>query len=92
MGRLTYFMTQWRAYLRYMGLLVWPWNFNADNLSFGFSSSILETPVLAALFANLALAVGRMVITQALSSRTLRVSVVLYRRFPGSSVVPSPSR
>ena len=52
-----YFVTQWRAYLRYMRLPFAPWGLNADNLAFGFSTSALEPRALAALFGNLAILV-----------------------------------
>lgn len=51
--RWDYFMTQWRAYLHYFRLLLWPSGLNADNLEFGFSSSFLDIRVIAALLGNL---------------------------------------
>lgn len=51
--RWDYFMTQWRAYLHYFKLLIWPSGLNADNLEFGFSSSFWNIQVIAALFGNL---------------------------------------
>ncbi|HUP58424.1 MAG TPA: tetratricopeptide repeat protein, partial [Bdellovibrionota bacterium] len=52
LSRWSYFMTQWRAWIHYLTLLVWPWDLNADNLEFGFSHSIWDTKVISALFAN----------------------------------------
>jgi tetratricopeptide (TPR) repeat protein len=52
LSRWEYFITQWRAYLRYFRLLIWPTGMNADNLEFGFSHSFFEPEVLAALFGN----------------------------------------
>lgn len=50
-----YFMTQWRAYLRYMAMFLWSYDLNADNLSFGFSKSFLSWKVISALAVNLLL-------------------------------------
>lgn len=51
-----YFMTQWRAYLWYMRIWFWPWDLNADNLVFGFSTSFWDDArVIQALIGNLAL-------------------------------------
>ncbi|MBY0383701.1 hypothetical protein K2X05_00965, partial [bacterium] len=49
----SYFMTQWRAYLRYFVMYFYAYDLNADNLEFGFSTQFLSAPVLFALFANL---------------------------------------
>jgi tetratricopeptide (TPR) repeat protein len=50
-----YFMTQWRAWLWYMRLWFWPWDLNADNVEFGFSSSITDPRVIQALIGNVIL-------------------------------------
>lgn len=49
----SYFMTQWRAYLRYFVMYFYAYDLNADNLEFGFSTHFLSAPVLFALIANL---------------------------------------
>jgi tetratricopeptide (TPR) repeat protein len=49
-----YFMTQWRAYLRYMAMYFFSYDLNADNLQFGFSTSLRDKGVLLALIFNLA--------------------------------------
>jgi tetratricopeptide (TPR) repeat protein len=48
-----YFMTQWRAYLYYMRIWFWPWDFNADNASMEFTRSIKEPLAIQALIGNL---------------------------------------
>ncbi len=50
-----YFMTQWRAYLRYMAMFLWSFDLNADNLNFGFSKALTDWKVLSALAGNLVL-------------------------------------
>lgn len=50
--RMIYFMTQWRAYLWYMRLWIWPWDLNADNMAFGFSFSIFDSKVIQAILGN----------------------------------------
>lgn len=62
-----YFMTQWRAYLWYMRTWFWPFDLNADNVTFGFSSSIREGAVIQAAIGNLLL---------------LSVAWLLRQRFP----------
>jgi tetratricopeptide (TPR) repeat protein len=52
---LEYFMTQWRAWLWYIRLWFWPWDLNADNVEFGFSSSIADPRVIQALIGNVLL-------------------------------------
>ncbi len=47
-----YFMTQWRAYLWYMKLWFWPFDLNADNVSFGFSSELTDIRVIQAVIGN----------------------------------------
>jgi tetratricopeptide (TPR) repeat protein len=47
-----YFMTQWRAYLWYMRLWVWPWDLNADNASLTFSKALSEPLVIQSLIGN----------------------------------------
>ncbi len=57
----SYFMTQWRAYLRYFAMYFYSYDLNADNIAFGFSRSFLERSVLLALALNvlfLVVAVG----------------------------------
>lgn len=54
-SRMDYFMTQWRAYLRYLYMFWLPTSLNADNLEFGFSQSLKEWPVRLALAVNLML-------------------------------------
>ncbi len=50
-----YFLTQCRAYFRYL-LMFWvPVDLNADNLEFGFSTTIKDPMVIAALIGNLVL-------------------------------------
>jgi protein O-mannosyl-transferase len=49
----SYFMTQWRAYLRYFAMYFYAYDLNADNLEFGFSSHFFSLQVLVALFTNL---------------------------------------
>jgi protein O-mannosyl-transferase len=48
----SYFITQWRAYLRYFAMYFYSYDLNADNLEFGFSTKLLNSKVLFALFAN----------------------------------------
>lgn len=48
-----YFMTQWRAYMYYMRIWFWPWDFNADNASMEFSRSIKDPLAIQALIGNL---------------------------------------
>ncbi len=47
-----YFITQWRAYLHYFGLSIAPFSLTVDHMSFGFSRSVLELPVVLAAFGN----------------------------------------
>lgn len=49
---MNYFMTQWRAYLWYMKLWFWPFDLNADNVSFGFSSGFTDIRVIQAVIGN----------------------------------------
>lgn len=86
--RIDYFMTQWRAYLYYMKLLVWPWSLNADNLEFGFSRSFWDAKVLSALVGNLLLVIFAWL-------QRARYPVFLFSLFwfyiavsPASSVIP----
>ena len=53
----TYFVTQIRAWPHYLKLWIWPWDLNADNLEFGFTSSILDAQVLEAATLQLVLLV-----------------------------------
>lgn len=55
LSRWKYFITQWRAYLRYLRLFVWPSGMNADNLAFGFSTTLADPAVIGALIGNLAI-------------------------------------
>lgn len=48
-----YFITQWRAYLWYMRLWFWPWDFNADDAAMEFSRSLTEPLVIQAAIGNL---------------------------------------
>lgn len=48
----SYFMTQWRAYLRYFAMYFFSYELNADNLEFGFSTHFLNQFVLIALLLN----------------------------------------
>jgi protein O-mannosyl-transferase len=50
----SYFMTQWRAYLRYFSMYFYAHDLNGDNLQFGFSTKFLNKEVLVALALNLA--------------------------------------
>ncbi|MCM2321952.1 MAG: tetratricopeptide repeat protein [Oligoflexia bacterium] len=50
---LSYFLTQWRAYLWYMRLWFWPWDLNADNASIEFSKSLTDPLVIQAAIGNL---------------------------------------
>lgn len=53
LSRWKYFITQWRAYLRYLRLFIWPSGMNADNLAFGFSTTLADPAVIGALIGNL---------------------------------------
>jgi tetratricopeptide (TPR) repeat protein len=59
--RWQYFMTQWRAYIHYFKTIVWPFDLNADNLVFGFSSRFDDPKVLGALFLNLAIVAAALI-------------------------------
>ncbi len=48
----SYFMTQWRAYLRYFAMYFYSYDLNGDNLEFGFSQIFLNKSVILALLAN----------------------------------------
>lgn len=50
---INYFMTQWRAYLRYIVMYFYSYDLNADNLEFGFASKFTEPKVLLSLALNL---------------------------------------
>lgn len=50
---LHYFMTQWRAYLRYFLMYFFSFDLNADNLGFGFSYGLKDPGVLRALILNI---------------------------------------
>ncbi len=52
-GSWDYFMTQWRAYIRYIIMFLWSFDLNADNLSFEFSHSLTSQKVLLALLVNI---------------------------------------
>lgn len=56
--RLNYFMTQWQAYLRYLALLLVPYDLNADNLEFGFVNGMKDWKPWVALVANVSLVGG----------------------------------
>lgn len=55
MDRWIYFATQFRAYLRYLAMYFVPYALNADNLEFGFATSLTEPVVLITAAANLAI-------------------------------------
>lgn len=50
-----YFMTQWRAYIRYFVMYFVSYDLNLDNLEFGFSKYFFSIGVLSALIGNLVL-------------------------------------
>ena len=50
----SYFMTQWRAYLRYFSMYFFAQDLNGDNLQFGFSAAFLSKDVIFAFVLNLA--------------------------------------
>jgi tetratricopeptide (TPR) repeat protein len=56
--RLTYFMTEWSAYLYYVRLFVWPDQLAIDRLDYPRVSSLLETQAWASLLALLVLIVA----------------------------------
>jgi tetratricopeptide (TPR) repeat protein len=53
-----YFITQWRAYLWYMRIWVWPWDLNADNTSVVFSKSLLDPLVIQSAIGNFIILAG----------------------------------
>jgi|GEM_PF-2410397 len=49
---LHYFFTQWRAYLFYMRIWFWPFDLNADNTEFSFSTGFMDPRVIQAAIGN----------------------------------------
>lgn len=49
---MSYFMTQWRAWLWYMRLWFWPFDLNADSATVTFSKSFFDPLVIQALIGN----------------------------------------
>lgn len=53
-SNLHYFLTQLRAYVRYIEMFFVTYDLNADNLQFGFSNNFFNPKVILALFTNIA--------------------------------------
>jgi tetratricopeptide (TPR) repeat protein len=48
-----YFMTQWRAYIRYFFMYIAAYELNMDNLQFGFSNRLSDLKVITSLIINI---------------------------------------
>lgn len=85
--KLHYFITQWRAYLRYMGMYFVPVGMNADNLEFGFSTSLTDPKVITAAVLNLFLVGVAVVSIKRQPVVALSILWFYIAISPGSSVV-----
>ncbi len=83
-----YFMTQWRAYLRYMAMFVWSFNLNADNLNFEFSKSFSEVKVILALIVNLLLLAFALIRVKTQPLYLLSLFWFYAAVSPSSSIIP----
>ena len=85
---LTYFMTQWRAYLRYFAMFIYSYDLNLDNLNFGFSDSFFDWKVISSLIINIGLLLLSVVI---FNKKPWFLFVLLWFYVaisPASSIVP----
>lgn len=84
----SYFITQWRAYLHYMGTWLWPWDLNADNVSFGFSKSISDSRVIQAALGNALLLGGAWLLRKPFPALLFGLLWFYITVSPASSIVP----
>ncbi len=82
-----YFITQWRAYLRYIGMYFVPVGMNADNLEFGFSTSVTDPKVIVAGLLNVILLLAAAFALKRMPIITLVILWFYIAISPGSSVV-----
>ncbi|MFL5813668.1 MAG: tetratricopeptide repeat protein [Bdellovibrionia bacterium] len=83
-----YFMTQWRAWIWYMRLWFWPWDLNADNVEFGFSSSIADPRVIQALIGNVLLLVAAFLYRKKFPALLFGLLWYYITISPASSILP----
>jgi len=83
----SYFMTQWRAYLRYFAMYFYSYSLNGDNLEFGFSANFLNVKVLGALILNLVIVAGGVFFWRRQPAVTLALVWFYIGISPASSVV-----
>lgn len=83
----SYFMTQWRAYVRYFAMYFYSYDLNADNLAFGFSSQFLDRDVLIALAMNIGVVISALACWRRYPALTLAVVWFYVGISPASSVV-----
>jgi tetratricopeptide (TPR) repeat protein len=83
-----YFMTQWRAWLWYMRLWFWPWDLNADNVEFGFSSAFSDPRVIQAFIGNALLMSGAFLYRKKFPALLFGLLWYYITISPASSVLP----
>ncbi len=85
---LQYFITQWRAWLRYVVMYFVPYDLNSDNLNFGFNYSLKERVVLFSLLGNIILLAGSILLWRRRKPIFLFALMCFYAGVsPASSVV-----
>lgn len=82
-----YFITQWRAYLRYFAMYFYSYDLNADNIEFGFASQFRDKAVLRALSLNVAVISAALLSWRWRPAITLGVAWFYIGISPASSVV-----